>query len=88
MAFNYAGILVDEGKGARALQNLERVRHVGGTRHAGEIAFDLRIEVQIILLVLLSSRESPTEHTEVAVERFRRDCGVPLAAHSCTLHDF
>ena len=38
-----AGVLVNERERAGALQNLERVGHVGGARHPGEIAFDLRI---------------------------------------------
>ncbi len=49
-----ARVLIDERQRAGAFENLERVGHVSGARHAGQIALDLRIAIQPVLLVLLS----------------------------------
>src|SRR5262249_21326073 len=50
-------VLIDERERAGALHYLERIGHIGGARHTGEIALDLGIAVQPILLVLLSGFE-------------------------------
>ena len=43
-----ARIFVQEHDVLGALDDLKRERHVGGPRHAGQIAFDLRIERQLV----------------------------------------
>ena len=50
---NRAGVLVRHQQLTRALDDLKRIRHVGRARDAGQVALDLRIARQPLLLVLL-----------------------------------
>src|SRR4029079_7797069 len=46
-----ARVLIREEDGARALQDLERLRHVVRARHAWQVALDLGVALQPLLLV-------------------------------------
>ena len=48
-----AGVLVGNEDGIGALKNLQRLRHVGGPRHARQVALHLRIPIDPVGLVLL-----------------------------------
>ena len=50
-------ILVGDEDRLRALEDLKRIRHVVRARHAGQVAFDLGVGGQPVLLVLLFLRE-------------------------------
>src|SRR5579872_492470 len=52
-----AGILVSNEKLLRVLKNLERLRHVGCARDAGELALDLGVALQPMFLVLFLLRQ-------------------------------
>ena len=53
-----ARVFIRDEDGLRALEDLERIRHVGRARHAGQIALDLGIRRQPVLLVLFLLREA------------------------------
>ena len=52
-----AGVLVRKEDRARALKDLKRIRHVVRARHTGQIALDLRIALEPVLLILFFLRE-------------------------------
>ena len=73
-------ILVNEHDVLLALDDLKRVRHVGGARHPGQIALHLRIELQPVRAILVSLlerlrriRQRPAfDDTETSRHRARR----------------
>ena len=54
-----AGVFIGHQDMRRRLHNLERVGHVGGSRHARHIALDLGIELQPVRAILLFLRGRP-----------------------------
>jgi hypothetical protein len=80
-----ARVLVRDEDVVLALEDLERIRHVVGARHAGQIALDLGIGSQPVLLVVLLLLERAGRYGIVSPSTMPRPAGTEPTAPIFTI---